>query len=100
MSDALRESVLRILRTNEEDPKTYGVESISLFGSVARGDAGPQSDVDLLVYVDDRMTLFRLSRLKRRLQDLLGRPVDLVTPGALRPHMRDTILAEAIRASA
>jgi predicted nucleotidyltransferase len=100
MSDALRERVLDVLRENQEDLRSYGATSISLFGSVARGEAGPESDVDLLVEVDDRMTLFRLSRLKRHLQDLLGRPVDLVTPGALRPYMRDTVLAEAIHASA
>ncbi|HSU17707.1 nucleotidyltransferase family protein [Longimicrobium sp.] len=98
-SDAKRDRVLDVLRKNREDLKSYGATSISVFGSVARGEAGPGSDVDLLVEVDDRMTLFRLSRLKNHLQELLGLPVDLVTPGALRPHMRETILAEAIRAA-
>jgi hypothetical protein len=99
MSDALRDSILEILEINRDDLKTYGVESISLFGSVARGEAGPRSDVDLLVDVDDDMTLFGLSRLKRHLEDLLGMPVDLVTSDALRPKYRDAILAEAIRAA-
>jgi predicted nucleotidyltransferase len=99
MSEALRERVLDVLRRNREDLRSYGATSISVFGSVARGEAGPGSDVDLLVEVDDRMTLFRLSHLKDRLEDLLGKPVDLVTPGALRPQFRDTILAEAIRAA-
>jgi predicted nucleotidyltransferase len=94
---SVRDSVLEILEINREDLKTYGVESISLFGSVARGEAGPRSDADLLVDVDDEVTLFGLSRLKHHLEDLLGMPVDLVTSDALRPQMRDSILAEAIR---
>ena len=97
---SVRDSILEILEINREDLKTYGVESISLFGSVARGEAGPRSDVDLLVDVDDEVTLFGLSRLKHHLEDLLGMPVDLVTSDALRPQMRDSILAEAIRAAA
>jgi predicted nucleotidyltransferase len=99
MSTTLRESVLEILEINRDDLKGYGVESISLFGSVARGEAGPRSDVDLLVDVDDEVTLFGLSRLKHHLEALLGMPVDLVTSDALRPQMRDSILAEAIRAA-
>ncbi|MFL5542389.1 MAG: nucleotidyltransferase family protein [Longimicrobiaceae bacterium] len=96
----LRDSILEILEINRGDLKTYGVESISLFGSVARGEEGPRSDVDLLVDVDDEVTLFGLSRLKHHLEDLLGMPVDLVTTDALRPQMRDSILAEAIHAAA
>jgi predicted nucleotidyltransferase len=96
---SVRDSVLEILEINREDLRAYGVESISLFGSVARGEAGPRSDVDLLVDVDDEVTLFGLSRLKHHLEDLLGMPVDLVTSDALRPQMRDSILAEAIRAA-
>lgn len=96
---ALRDSILEILEINRDDLKSYGVESISLFGSVARGEEGPRSDVDLLVDVDDEVTLFGLSRLKHHLEDLLGMPVDLVTTDALRPQMRDSILAEAIRAA-
>jgi predicted nucleotidyltransferase len=95
----LRDSVLEILEVNRDGLKSYGVDSISLFGSVARGDAGPRSDVDLLVDVDDEVTLFGLSRLKHYLEDLLGMPVDLVTLDALRPQTRDAILAEAIRAA-
>lgn len=99
MSDLMRDSVLEILEINREDLRTYGVRSISLFGSIARGDAHPGSDVDLLVDVDDDVSLFGLSRLKFHLEDVLGMRVDLVTPDALRPHMRDAILAEAIRAA-
>ncbi len=99
MSDALRDSILEILEINQDDLKSYGVTSIALFGSVARGEAGPRSDVDLLVDVDDEVTLFGLSRIKHHLEDLLGMPVDLVTSDALRPKVRDTIMAEAIHAA-
>lgn len=100
MDTTLRDSVLEILEIDRDDLKRYGVESISLFGSVARGEAGPRSDVDLLVDVDDEVTHFGLSRLKQHLEELLGMPVDLVTTDALRPQMRSSILAEAIRAAA
>lgn len=93
-----RESILRILTSNRDDLKRYGVASIALFGSVARGDDGPHSDIDLLVDVERGTTLFGLSRLKHHLEDLLGRNVDLVTPDGLRPQTRQSILAEAIRA--
>jgi hypothetical protein len=99
MSDSVRDSVLEILEINRNDLRSYGVQSISLFGSVARGDSGPRSDVDLLVDLDEDVSLFGLSRLKRHLEDLLGMPVDLVTTDALRPSFRDTIMAEAIRAA-
>ena len=99
MSDALRDSILEILEINRDDLRGYGVRSISLFGSVARCDAGPRSDVDLLVDLDDDVSLFGLSRLKRHLEDLLGMPVDVVPSDGLRPQYRDAILAEAIRAA-
>jgi hypothetical protein len=99
MPDALRESILEILQINQDNLRSYGVRSISLFGSVARGDAGPRSDVDLLVDVDDNVSLFGLSRLKRHLEGLLGMPVDLVTTDALRPKFREAIMEEAIRAA-
>lgn len=99
MSDALRDSILEILQVNWENLTSYGVRSISLFGSVARGDSGPRSDVDLLVDLDDDVSLFGLSRLKRHLEDLLGMPVDLVTTDAVRPQMRESIMPEVIRAA-
>lgn len=99
MSDSLRDSVLEILGINRDNLRTFGVRSISLFGSVARGEAGPRSDVDLIVDLDDDVSLFGLSRLKRHLEDLLGMPVDLVTTDALRPKFRDAIMREAIRAA-
>jgi hypothetical protein len=99
MSDALRDSILEILEINRDDLKSYGVESISLFGSVARGDAGPRSDVDLLVDLKPGTTLFGFVRLKNHLQDLLGLPVDLVMRDGLRKEFRERVFAEEIRAA-
>jgi predicted nucleotidyltransferase len=69
-----------------------------LFGSFARGDAGPESDVDLLVDLDQH-TFDRYMDLKLRLEDLLGRDVDLVPIEKLRRRIRDQIMREAIRAA-
>ncbi len=77
----------------------FGVTSLSLFGSVARGDPTPDSDVDLLVEFERPIGLLRFVGLKLRLEEILGRSVDLVEPDALHPRLRDRILSEAIRAA-
>lgn len=71
----------------------YGVSSLALFGSVARGDAGPDSDVDVLVEFRRPIGLLRFGALQAELEDLLGRRVDLVEPAALHPALREGILA-------
>ena len=68
-----------------------------LFGSAARGQAGPASDVDVLVEFDGPPTFDRYMDLKFHLEDLLGRRVDVVTPAALKPHMRPVVQREAVR---
>lgn len=77
----------------------HHVKSLSVFGSVARGEARADSDVDMLVEFDRRVGLFALIGLKLYLESILGRPVDLVTPSGLRPSMRAAILSEAVRAA-
>jgi predicted nucleotidyltransferase len=67
-----------------------------VFGSLARGEATPASDIDLLVEFDRPVGLFEFIRLKLYLEDLTGRGVDLVTPDAIRPAMRAGILNEAV----
>lgn len=95
-----RDAVLHILREHREEFYGLGVISLSLFGSLARGDAGPSSDVDLLVEFDGRpMGLFGFIEVKERLEKLLGRTVDLVLRTALKRQLRDRILSEAIRAA-
>lgn len=93
-----RERVLAIVRDHDQQLRAeHGVKSLTLFGSVARDEAGPESDVDLLVEFDRPTGYFGLVRLQLYLQSLLGCPVDLGTPGGLRPTMRHRIQQESIR---
>ena len=71
-----------------------GVRRIGVFGSVERGEAGPDSDVDVLVEFDPIPDLLEFAALRDRLVEILGRPVDLATPGGLRPRLRDRVLHE------
>jgi hypothetical protein len=92
-----REEILRILSENRETLRNrFGVRSLALFGSVAHGEARPDSDVDLLVEFERPIGLFEFVRLQLYLEELLGRRVDLVTPDAVRPVMRERILKEAV----
>jgi predicted nucleotidyltransferase len=93
-----RSEVLSVLRAHRERLRSeHGVKSLTLFGSVARDEAQPSSDVDLLVEFDRPTGYFGLVRLQLRLQELLGCAVDLGTPGSLGPAMRQRIAKEAIR---
>jgi uncharacterized protein len=93
-----RDTVLHILQQHQAELRQHGVRSLSVFGSVARGEESPSSDVDLLVEFREPVGLFEFVRVKLRLEEILGCRVDLVTPDALRPTMRARILAEAIHA--
>jgi hypothetical protein len=73
----------------------WGASHIRVFGSVARDDAGPQSDVDFLVRFDADRSLLDHGGLLMDLQDLLGCPVDLVTEEAMRPRFRERVVKEA-----
>ena len=66
-----------------------------LFGSVLRGTATPESDIDILVDALPGATLFDLGGLQMALEELLGVPVDLLTPQDIQPRLRETVLAEA-----
>ena len=73
-----------------------GVESMALFGSAARDDLQEGSDIDVLVRFRDRARFDDFMDLKFRLEDTLGRRVDLVTPAALKPKLRELIEAELV----
>jgi len=72
-----------------------GARNVRLFGSVARGEAGPDSDMDFLVDLEPGRSLLDLGGLLMDLQALLGRKVDIVTEAGLRPRIRPRVLKEA-----
>jgi predicted nucleotidyltransferase len=72
-----------------------GIAEVRVFGSMARGDAGDESDVDLLVSLPPGVSGFALGGLLLDLQDLLGRRVDILTEGGLHPALRQRVLSEA-----
>jgi predicted nucleotidyltransferase len=92
-----RDEVLAILVAHRVELAERGVASLALFGSVARDEASPGSDVDLLVEFNRRVGLFAYAGLQRYLEELLARPVDLVTPETIKPRLRERILGEAVR---
>lgn len=94
-----RDEVLKKLADSRDQLHAMGLSSVSVFGSVARNEAGPESDVDLLVAFSKPIGLFAFVRTQNALSDLLGRPVDLVTADALREEFRAQIEAEALRAA-
>jgi predicted nucleotidyltransferase len=94
-----RDEALGILAAHRNDLKRHHVAKLSLFGSVARDEAGPTSDVDILVEFAEPVGLFAFVGLKLYLEEILGRPVDLAEPEALHQRLRDKILAEAIDAA-
>ena len=92
-----REDALNILSAHLETLRNeFDVAEIALFGSVARGDAHPDSDLDILVSYNQTPGLFRFLELKSYLEQMFGRSVDLVTEKALKSQLRERILREAI----
>ena len=91
-----REQAVSVLTASESEIRALGVARLALFGSVLRGDARPDSDVDLLVqFSPGAKTFDRFLALSELLEDRLGRRVELVTPEALSPFIGPRILAEA-----
>ncbi len=74
----------------------HGATNVRVFGSVARGEAGPDSDIDLLVEFDADRDLFDHVALIQELEVLLGRKVDVVTENSLHWYIRDRIIEEAV----
>jgi len=91
MRELLKEKRLDILRLADH----YGAINLRVFGSVARGDETPQSDIDLLVDAGPKRTPFFPAGFQEDLEILLQRRVDVVTLGALHWSIRDRVLQEA-----
>ncbi len=93
-----RDEVIKRLASNLNELRSqYHVTELSIFGSMARNQATPDSDIDVLVDFAKTPGLFRYVELKNHLEVLLGAPVDLVTRKALKRQLRDSILSEAVR---
>lgn len=84
-----RNSILRLA-------ELHGARNVRVFGSVARGDATRESDVDFLVDMEEGRSLLDLVGLWQDLQDLLGMQVDVISEGGISPYLRAKILAEAV----
>jgi predicted nucleotidyltransferase len=94
-----RQAILERLYAQSPELKAkYGIKSLAVFGSMARGDDQDTSDVDLLVTFEGKATFDRFIGLKLELEDLFGNRVDLLTPKSLSPAMRAEIDKEAVYA--
>jgi predicted nucleotidyltransferase len=92
--------VLERLRSHESDLRQLGVSHAAVFGSVARGEAGAESDIDVLVDLDENrpMGIFEYARLKLYIHELLDGPSDVVNQRTLKPLLRANILHDLIHA--
>ena len=92
-----KEEILKTLTLNEAKIKSFGVRSLSLFGSSARGEDTPESDLDFVVEFQTK-SFDSYMDLKLFLEELFERPVDLVLVDGIKPRLRTAILREAIHA--
>lgn len=92
-----RDDILRCLREHMGEIRSLGVQHLSLFGSIARGEATPTSDLDVLVSFHGPATLDGYMDLRDLLERLTGRRVDLVTERALKPMLRSRVEQDLVR---
>jgi hypothetical protein len=92
------QGVLETLKAHEAELRQFGVRHAAVFGSVARGQARPESDIDVLVDLDPErpISVFEYARLKLYIVNLLGGASDVVNRRKLKPLLRDNILSEAV----
>jgi predicted nucleotidyltransferase len=91
---------LETLRRSESNLRARGVRRVAVFGSVARGDSHPGSDVDIMVEIDPEahLTVFEYAGLKDYIASLFDGPVDVVNRDGLKPYVRPAATADAIYA--
>jgi len=95
-----KSTIIAKLRECEPELKAAGIVRLSLFGSVARGEASSESDVDLMAEFDaaKQFSLLDMVSLENRLADILGARVDLTPARALKDHIRERATREAVLA--
>jgi predicted nucleotidyltransferase len=95
-----RDEILARLKDAEHNLRAHGVAHAALFGSVARGENGPQSDIDILVELlpDDQMDVFKYIGIVHMIEDLFPIKVDVADRHALKPYIRPNIEKDAIYA--
>jgi predicted nucleotidyltransferase len=90
-----RRDLERLLHTHTDAIRAFGVERIGVFGSFAREEQTPASDIDLMVvFAPGKKTYRNFIRLAYYLEDLAGRRIELLTPEALSEHIRDKVLRQ------
>jgi predicted nucleotidyltransferase len=92
MTTRLKNQRERILRIAAK----YGAHNVRVFGSVARGDDSTDSDIDIVVDLDQGRSLLDQVGFKQELEELLGQSVDVVIEGGISPYLQERILAEAV----
>jgi predicted nucleotidyltransferase len=95
-----REDAIKILKKHRKDLQSRGVRHAALFGSLARGEAGPKSDIDILIDVDPSAVvgIFAYAGLKRHIGELFGGRVDVVDRETLEPRVRQSAESDAVYA--
>lgn len=83
-------------RTILDIARKHGARNVRVFGSVARGTSGPESDLDLLIDLDPGRSLLDVIAIEQDIEDALGVKVQVATEGGLKPRVRDIILSEAV----
>jgi predicted nucleotidyltransferase len=96
-----KQDAIDVLRRHQVDLRAHGVIHAALFGSVARGEAGPKSDIDILIELDPdlKLDIFAYAGLKRYVAELFEGRVDVVNKEALKPHLRQPVSADVSRLS-
>jgi uncharacterized protein len=89
--------VLALIQSQKTQIQELGVKSLDLFGSVARDQATAESDVDILIELNEPSGFFEFFQIQHYLEDLLQRPIDLSTIDSLKEHLREPVLSEVIR---
>ncbi len=94
------EQALAELRRHRRRLSELGVRHVAVFGSFARGEAGPGSDLDILISLDPerRIDLFAYAGIALAIEEILGRRIDMANHARLRPHVRPSVERDAIHA--